>query len=183
MVALALLAGALVPAVAGEVEDLAREAEAKAKAGDTVAAVETLRRAIAVLAAQGPLTLRKVQFIAEPPKGFGIYKTRADNVFKPGEPLIIYAEPIGMGWKTEGRVNRALVAADFEIRTPDGKILGGQKNFGRFEFNSNEQNQEIMTHLTIRLSGAPPGGYVFAATYRDQVSGKTANLTLPFEIK
>ena len=183
MVMLAVLAVSLVPALAGEVENLARDAEAKAKAGDTVAAVETLRRAIGVVMTQGPLTLRKVQFIAEPPKGFGIYKTRADNVFKPGEPLIIYAEPLGMGWKTENGVNRALVAADFEIRTPDGKILGGQKNFGRFEFMSHEQNQEIMTHLTIRLSGAPAGSYEFAATYRDQVSGKSANLTLPFEIK
>jgi hypothetical protein len=183
IVALAVLAGALVSALAGEVEDLAREAEAEAKAGDTLAAVETLRRAIGAVMAQGPLTLRRVQFIAEPPKGFGIYKPRADNVFKPGEPLIIYAEPIGMGWKTENGVNRALVAADFEIRTPDGKILGGQKDFGRFEFMSQEQNQEIMTHLTIRVSGAPAGNYVFAATYRDQVNGKAANLTLPFEIK
>jgi hypothetical protein len=80
MVMLAVLAVSLVPALAGEVENLARDAEAKAKAGDTVAAVETLRRAIGVVMTQGPLTLRKVQFIAEPPKGFGIYKTRADNV-------------------------------------------------------------------------------------------------------
>ena len=86
---LAVLAASLAPVLGGEVEDLAREAEAKAKAGDTVAAVETLRRAIGVVAGQGPLTLRKVQFIAEPPKGFGIYKTRAATGFKPGEPLII----------------------------------------------------------------------------------------------
>jgi hypothetical protein len=181
--ALAVLAGCLVPAFAGEIVDLAREAETKAKAGDPVAAVELLRRATSVMAAQGPLALRRVQFIAEPPNGFGIYKPRADNVFKPGEPLIIYAEPVGMGWKTADGVNHALVAADFEIRTPDGKILGGQKDFGRFEFTSHDQNQEIMTHLTIRLSGAPAGSYVFAATYRDQINGKSANLTLPFEIK
>jgi hypothetical protein len=183
VVTLAVLAGLAMPALAGEVENLAREAEAKAKAGDSIAAVEMLRRAVGVLAAQGPLALRRVQFIAEPPKGFGIYKPRANNLFKSGEPLIVYAEPIGMGWKAEGAMNRALMAADFEIRTPDGKILGGQKDFGRFEFASHDQNQEIMTHLTIRVSGAPAGKYVFAATYRDQVSGKSANLTLPFEIK
>jgi len=182
-VVLAFLAGSLATAFAGEVENLAREAEAQAQAGKHIEAVETLRRATGLLAAQGPLALRRVQFIAERPKGFGIYKPRANNVFKPGEPLIIYAEPIGMGWKAADGVNRALVAADFEIRTPDGKILGGQKNFGRFEFNSHDQNQEIMTHLTIRLSGAPAGDYIFAATYRDQINGKSANLTLPFEIK
>jgi hypothetical protein len=183
MVALAMLAGSFMAGMAGEVADLAREAEAKAKAGDPVAAVEMLRRATGMLAAQGPLALRRVLFVAEPPKGFGIYKPRADNVFKPGEPLIVYAEPVGMGWKAADGMNNALVAADFEIRTPDGKILGGQKDFGRFAFTSHDQNQEVMTHLTIRVSGAPAGKYVFAATYRDQVNGKSANLTLPFEIK
>ena len=183
IIALAMLASTPAPILAGEIEDLAREAEAKAKAGQYIEAVEILRRAIGALAAKGPLTLRRVQFIAEPPKGFGIYRPRDGNVFRPGEPLIVYAEPIGMGWKAADGINRSHIVTDFEIRTPDGKILGGQKDFGRFEFASRDQNQEIMTHLTIRLSGAPAGSYVFGATYRDQVNGKSANLELPFEIK
>jgi hypothetical protein len=104
-------------------------------------------------------------------------------VFRAGEPLIVYAEPVGMGWRTADGVNHAHVAADFEIRTTDGKILGGQKDFGKFEFASRDHNHEIMTHLTIRLSGAPAGRYVFAATYRDQVNGKSASMELPFEIR
>lgn len=88
-----------------------------------------------------------------------------------------------MGWKTADGVNRAHIVTDFEIRTPDEKVLGGQKDFGRFEFASRDKNQEIMTHLTITLSGAPSGQYVFAATYRDQVSSKSATLELSFEIK
>jgi hypothetical protein len=183
MIALAMLATSAGSAFAGEIEDLARDAEAKAKAGRHLDAVETLRRAIGSLTAKGPLTLRRVQFIAEPPKGFGIYQPRANNVFRAGEPLIVYAEPIGMGWKAADGINHAHVATDFEIRTTDGKILGGQKDFGKFEFASRDQNQEIMTHLTIRLSGAPAGRYVFAATYRDQVNGKSAGLELPFEIR
>ena len=183
IVVLAAMAGALGPSLAGEIADLGREAEAKANAGQHIEAVETLRRAIAVLTAKGPLALRRVQFITEPPKGFGIFQRRASNVFKPGEPLIVYAEPVGMGWTSEGGLNNARIATDFEIRSPDGKILGGQRDFGRFDFASHDQNQEIMTHLTIRLTGAPPGRYVFAATYRDQISGKSTTLELPFEIK
>ena len=183
IIVLALLASAPGTSHAGEVEDLARQAEAKANAGQHGEAVDLLRRAIATLTAKAPLTLRRVQFIAEPPKGFGIYKPRANNVFRQGEPLIIYAQPVGVGWKEADGVNQALIVTDFEIRSPDGKILGGQKEFGRFEFASREQNHEIMTHLTITLSGAPAGSYVFAATYRDQVSGKSASLELPFEIR
>jgi hypothetical protein len=183
IVALALWAGSLVPIHAGEIEDLGREAEKQANAGQQLQAVETLRRAINVLTAKGPLALRRVQFITEPPRGFGIYQPRADNVFRPGEPLIVYAEPVGVGWKAEGELNRAQMVTDFEIRTADGKVLGGQKEFGKFEFNSRERNQEIFTHLTITLSGARPGRYVLAATYRDLVNGKSAMLELPFEIK
>src|SRR5688500_9358893 len=107
-------------AFAGEIEDLAREAETKLKAGQHLAAVDALRRAIDVVNAKSPLSLRKVQFSAERPKGFGIYKKRADSVFRRGEPLIVYAEPVGMGWRMEDGLNNALLATDFEIRTPDG---------------------------------------------------------------
>ena len=183
ILALAFLSGSLGLSPAGEIEDLAREAEAKANAGQHIEAVETLRRAVNALVAKSPLALRRVQFISAAPKGFGIYQPRPNNVFRVGEPLIVYAEPVGLAWKVEGAVNHALVVTDFEIRTPDGKILGGQKEFGRFEFTSREQNLEIMTHLTITLSGAPRGSYVFAATYRDQGSSKSAVLELPFEIR
>jgi hypothetical protein len=169
--------------LAGEIEDLAREAEAKASAGQHTEAVETLRRALNLLSSKGPLTLRRVQFIAAPPRGFGIYQPRANNVFRMGEPLIIYAEPVGMGWQMADKLNRAHIVTDFEIRTAEGKVLGGQKEFGRFEFASHEQNQEVMTHLTITLSGAPRGQYVVVATYRDRVANKSANLELPFEIR
>lgn len=183
IIALALLAGSIVAPAAGEIEDLGREAEKQANAGQHLQAIETLRRAINVLAAKGPFLLRNVQFITEPPKGFGIYTPRPNNVFPPGEPLIVLAEPIGMTWKTEGAFNRAAMTTDFAIRTPEGKVLGGQKEFGKFEFNSREINQEIHTHLTITLTGAPRAKYVLVATYRDLIGGKTATLELPFEIK
>lgn len=183
MLAVTFWAGWAGLSLAGEIEDLAREAEAKANAGQHLEAVETLRRALDSLMARGPLALRRVQFISEPPKGFGIYQPRANNVFRAGEPLIVYAEPVGMGWRTEGDVHRAQVVTDFEIRASDGRVLGGQKEFGRFQFDSRERNLEVMTHLTIRLSGAPRGSYVFQAAYRDQVNGKSATLELPFEIR
>jgi hypothetical protein len=183
IIAVALMAAPLAAALAGPVEDLAREAEAQAKAGRHLEAVETLRRAMGVLTDNGPLVLRHVQFIAERPAGFGIYRPRPNNVFRAGEPLIIYAEPVGVGWRTKGDTNQALIATDFEIRTADGKILGGRKDFGRFEFSSHDRNQEIMTHLTITLTGAPVGNYIVEATYRDQINNKSAKLELPFEIR
>jgi hypothetical protein len=183
IIALALLAGCMTPLHAGEIEDLGRAAEKQANAGQHLEAAETLRRALNVLTAKSPLVLRRVQFIKEPPRGFGVYQPRASNVFRPGEPLIVYVEPVGIGWKAEGGINRMLMVTDFDVRTRDGKILGGQKEFGKFEFNSREPQHEIMTHLTITVNGAPPASYVLTATYRDLISGKSATLELPFEIR
>jgi hypothetical protein len=183
IIALALLAGCMIPLHAGEIADLGRAAEKQANAGEHTEAVDTLRRAIDAVLAKGPLVLRRVQFITEPPRGFGIYQPRAGNVFRPGEPLIVYAEPVGVGWKADRGVNRTLIVTDFEVRTQDGKLLGGQKEFGKFEFNSREPQHEMMTHLTIRINGAPADRYVLTATYRDLISGKSATLELPFEIR
>lgn len=182
-VVLLLLLAAVASARAGEIEALAREAEAKAAVGQHIEAANALRQAFAVLAAQSPLSLRHAQFVAEPPNGFGIYQPRSGNSFRSGEPLIVYAEPFGMGWRPEGDHFSALLTIDFEIRTPGGEILTGKKEFGRFAFNSRERNLEVMTHLTLNLSGAPAGKYVFGATYHDKVSGKSTSLDLPFEIR
>jgi hypothetical protein len=180
---LLLLLAAVTAARAGEIETLAREAEAKAAAGQHVEAANALRQALTVLAANAPLLLRNVQFVAEAPKGFGIYQPRGGGSFRSGEPLVVYAEPFGIGWKPEGGQFNALLTVDFEIRTPAGDVLTGKKDFGRFAFTSRERNLEIMTHLTLNVSGAPVGDYVFGATYHDKVTGKSATLDLPFQIR
>jgi hypothetical protein len=183
IIALALLAGCMIPLHAGELADLGRQAEKQANSGEHTEAVDTLRRAMDVVMAKGPLVLRRVQFITEPPRAFGVYQPRASNVFRPGESLIVYAEPVGVGWKAEGGISRMLIVTDFDVRTRDGKILGGQKEFGKFEFSSRVPHHELMTHLTITVNGAPAASYVLSATYRDLISGKSATLELPFEIR
>jgi hypothetical protein len=169
---------------AGEIADLARDAEAKLQAGKSVEAIGNLQRALRLAHDQSPLVLRKAVFVSERPAGFGIYKERPDNVFKPGVPLIAYVEPVGIGWaKQDGGTFHSLLTVDFEIRSPDGEILTGKRDFGRFEFTSREQNTEVMTDLTLSLTGAPPGKYVFGVIYHDKTTGKSASVDLPFEIK
>ncbi len=180
---LALLC-ALGSARAGEIVDLARSAEALLQSGQNVEAIDTLRRALRIANDQSPLALRKAVFVAEPPQGFGIYKERPNNVFRQGEPLVAYVEPIGIGWtKGDGGTFHSLLTVDFEIRSPSGEILAGKRDFGRFEFTSREQNTEIMTHLTLNLTGARAGKYVFGVLYHDKTTGKSASADLPFEIK
>ena len=181
---LALLFGlAGIAAQAGEIEALAREAEAKAQAGQHVEAFNALRHALTALNANAPLGFRKAIFVAKPPQGFGLYEPRPDVAFRRGEPLIVYTEPIGLGWRPEGERFSAQFTVDFELRSPKGEILTGQKEFGKFGFDSRERNLDVMAHLNINLTGAPAGDYVFAATFHDKVSGKQASFDLPFSIK
>jgi hypothetical protein len=178
-----LLAGTTIVS-AGEITDLAKDAEAKLQAGKSIEAIETLRRAVALADARTPLTFRKAVFVAETPIAFGVYKPRAGNVFNAGEPLIAYLEPVGMGWAPQdGALFHSLLTADFEIRSPDGQVLAGKREFGRFEFVSHEQNKEIRTDVTVNLTGASAGKYVLGVTYHDTVTGKSANFDLPFEIR
>ena len=155
----------------------------QAGADPSIAAIESARAATIAALKAAPLGFRRVLFVADAPGGFGAYEPRPDNVFKPGEPLVVYTEPIGIAWKQEGNVFSSKLVVDFELRSPDGKVLGGQKGFGEFAFTAREPAIDYMAHVTINLTGAPAGAYILGLTVRDTNSGKSATTDLPFEIK
>src|SRR5690606_31759599 len=45
-----------------------------------------------------PLTFRKALF-ATRIEAFGVYTAKDGNSFRPGEPIIVYAEPVGYGYR------------------------------------------------------------------------------------
>ena len=49
-----------------------------------------------------PLTQKTVVFVTRKPSAYGAYEVRPNNVFKPNEPVLTYAEPVGYLWKTVG---------------------------------------------------------------------------------
>src|SRR5216684_3092138 len=143
------------------------------------------RRYAALLEAweRTPLTVRRALFVADHPHGFGLYKERASDVFKPGEALVTYAEPVGFGAKDAG--NGLLefgFAVDFVIKSPDGQILTGQQDFARLTQQSHVRNLEFMLVLTLNVTGAPPGDYVVEYKLRDISGDKSTSFQLPFKI-
>lgn len=170
-------------AFAEKLTDLAQQAETDAKVGKPLNAYEAMRKATHQVWDAGPLLFRKAVFVAGTASGFGIYDPRSNNVFKPGEKLVIYAEPIGFKWQAKDGLQHALLVADIVIRTEGGDVVASQKNFGEFWFDSREQNMEVMTVLTIDFPGAPAGKYVQEVRFKDKMSDKTGKFELPFEIK
>jgi len=170
-------------AFAEKLTDLAQQAEIDTKVGKHLNAYEAMRKATLQVWDAGPLLFRKAVFVAGTASGFGIYDPRSNNVFKPGEKLVIYAEPIGFKWQAKDELQHALLVADIVIRAEDGNVVASQKNFGEFKFDSREQNMEVMTVLTIGFPGAPAGKYVQEVRFIDKMSDKTGKFELPFEIK
>ena len=155
---------------------------AAAETPPSLADIDVLQRAVTDAWEKTPMTTRRALFIAEPAENFGNFKERGSNVFKPGEKLVAYAEPVGYMWKANGAAFDFGVAVDFLVKSPEGKILAGQENFARFVKSSRAKLQEFMLTLTLSLDGAPSGDYVVEYKLRDINSSKATTISLPFKI-
>ena len=159
-------------------------AVASAARAQSLEEVDRREAAVAEAWQKTPLTFRRAVFVAERPKGFGQFVERKSNVFKPGEKLVAYVEPVGYGWKDigDGHVEFGF-DVDFLVKSSDGKILTGQENFAKLAETSQRRNREFMVTLTMSVSGAPAGDYVLEYKLRDIASDKSAVIDLPFTIE
>jgi len=162
---------------------LALIAFASAAQAQTVAEIDKRDGAVFEAWQKTPLAVRHVTFVDGHPDGFGEYQARADSVFKPGEKLVAYAEPIGYGWKDDGGGFYSFgFHVDFKIWDAAGKLIGEQKNFADLAQKSHARNREFMLVLTLSLSGAPAGDYVLEYTLRDITGDRSTSFKLPFNI-
>ena len=130
-----------------------------------------------------PLSFTHALFVAGAPAGFGIYTARPDGPFKAGEKLIVYAEPVGYGWKDKGDGTYDFgFDVDLALKSPDGTVLTQQKSFAHLPINSHAKNHEFMLTLTLDVTGADPGQYVLEYTVHDLASNKSAVISLPFTL-
>jgi hypothetical protein len=169
----------------GEANDNPQSAAATDQA-TTDKAIETINAARALTAealSSAPLGFRRILFVRDVPDGFAAYQPRGNNIFTPDEPLIVYTEPIGVAWTKEGDEFSTKLSVDFEIRSPDGKVLAGQRGFGEFALSAREPPLDFMTHVKLDVTGAPAGDYILGLTRHDTKSGKSTTADLPFEIK
>jgi hypothetical protein len=185
---LALLSTAFVLALAGsaaaqEITAKAQEAEALLDQGKAVEAIGALDEAQGAIWEKAPLSFRRALWVAEKRSGYGVYNPRENDVFTPGVPMLVYAEPIGFGWNQSGEIWRTDLVADVAIRTKEGKQLFAQDEFQKLQLASRVRNREFMVNFTYTLSGIMPGDYLLETTLRDQVTGKKGSFTLPFSVR
>ena len=130
-----------------------------------------------------PLTIRRALFIKGEPRGFGLYEERGSKEFKKGEKIVVYAEPVGFGWKDAGKGMFELgFVVDFHIKSRAGEVLAEKENFMRIATESHTRNLEFMVVLTLNMSSAPAGDYVVEYKLHDIASDKTAVFEMPFKV-
>jgi hypothetical protein len=170
-------------AMAQEISRKAGEAEKLLAQGKVAEAIAALDEAAAQLWDKAPLGFRRALWVTEKGSGFGAYNPRENAVFSSGAPMLVYAEPVGFGWRQSGELWRNDLVADLTIKTTDGKQLFHQNEFQKLEWASRVRNREFMLNFTYRVSGIPKGEYLLETTVRDQVTGKKGSFVLPFTIR
>lgn len=171
------------PASAGEVADMAASAEKQAAKGDHAAAIQTMRQALLKVWSQSKLAVKNPNFVARKASGYGIFDARPSNVFNTGEKILVYVEPVGYKWSEKDGIFRSNLTADVQLKSADGKVLGGQEGFGQFNLASRVQNTEYYISLTYSFTGVAPGKYIVGTILHDKIGGTSTSFDLPFEIK
>ncbi|TCQ09641.1 hypothetical protein C8J34_10236 [Rhizobium sp. PP-F2F-G36] len=171
-------------ALAGPLVDAATRAEQMATAGDVAGARTAIRNAVSDFSAGLPFAVGTATFVASDPSGFGMFEPRPNSIFKPGEKIVAYLEPMGLTWKPAQVPDKmeTRFTVDFDLLDAGGTVLGSQKAFGNFTFTGVSKNAEIFATLTLDVSEAPVGSYVLRYHLDDTNSGRTAAVDLPFSI-
>ena len=169
-------------AFAGEISDRAAEAEKALQAGDGAGALEKFRGAEDALWQAMPLAVQNVKQV-DTASGFGIYSERASHIYKPGEKVVLYMEPVGYGYGSDGLGNSQIaLSVDLTVLSESGEALGTFEKIGSVQVASRSHNRELFFKLDLSLDGLPPGKYRCNFLMHDQNSNKTAPFTTDIEI-
>lgn len=183
LAALALLvSGGMVQA--GPAADKAAESERLLAAGKALQAWQVMDEATLAIWEKLPLTIAKALFVVGDPQGYGIYNPRESSVFKPGDTLVVYVEPVGFGHAYANGVYTIALRADLVLKDKaSGRILFKREGFGDFRLNSRKPNREFFLKLSIDLNNAPEGDFLLTIPIIDKVKGQKAEFTLPFSVR
>ena len=170
------------PALAGELLDAAAKAEQLMAQGEFNAVLSALDNARDSVWEATPMAVRNAIFTAADPQGFGVYDIKQGSTFKRSNPIIIYAEPVDYGFGRDGEIYVIDLGLDFVIKSPDGKILAQQENFGSLTLRSRVPNKEFMAKLTYDFSGLPAGDYQVTTNMKDKNSDKSTEFAMKFDL-
>ncbi len=146
-----------------------------------MAELNRLDEEIAKIWANSPLAFRNVSLV-NGVEGFGDFERRTSDTFKAGEPLTVYAEPVGFNYVlANGRYSFAL-GADLSLESSAGQIIVQGENLFSIDDSSRVPIREFHMVLSINLPDIKAGAYKAVFLVRDMNSNKTGSFSVPFRI-
>ncbi len=103
--------------------------------------------------------------------------------FQSGDPLTVYAEPVGFAYKEMDGTYAIDLSVDFELRNTTGQVLASQDSYTALHTVSFNLIREYQTSLSFNLKGLQAGNYVLKVQFNDENSGKSGSFELPFSLK
>jgi len=179
------VAASIALAVSSQAETLVDHATKAANliaAGKTAEALEEATRVRDLAWDAAPIAFTTATFVDGKPAGYGQYTPRASTVFKPGDAITIYAEPVGYGYGRDGAQYLIDLDADIELQTPQGQILVREESFTRLSGKGLRPIREFQVSFSIALDGLTAGDYVLVTRLKDAHGDKTGSFSLPFSI-
>lgn len=180
----ALLGLLTYPAQAGPVVDAATSIEGKLGNGDPAGALSAAGDLFGQIWDKTPsLGFTQATLVAENATGYGVYNPRPTNVFKKGEPILIYCEPYGFGYGAPGAgLYSVNLFVDLQVLDASGNQLANAPDATEYNMTSRHQNREVQANITYTLDGIQPGRYTLVTTLRDKNSSKSGSFQTAIEI-
>ncbi len=172
------------PTHAGPISENAAEAEKLAKSGAPEEALAKFHAAEDAFWQAIPLTVVNLKHVRSA-GGFGIYAERPDHVYKPDEKIMLYMEPVGFSYGSDGLGNNTIaLSVDSALYSSSGKKIGSSKTISQVNAATRAKNREIFLNLGISPNEEklPAGRYRVELILTDNNSSKSVTFSTDFEI-
>ncbi len=115
--------------------------------------------------------------------GYGQYTPLASAEFSDGQPLNVYAEPVGYSFNKTDEGLSYKVTASYRLLNTTGQVLAAGEDIASFSGVARSPKRELPASLTFQFGGLPAGEYTLETTFTDGVGGKSGTFSLPFNIR
>ncbi|MDQ0324849.1 hypothetical protein J2R99_000698 [Rhodopseudomonas julia] len=161
--------------------DLGEKAAEALEKGDTVAALDRLEEASDIIWHEGPLAFRKALAVSSA-EGFGDYVPSPHNRYRPGETMLVYAEPVAFTYVPQDGQHLVAMDVDLTISNLTGQVIAEGRKVFSIKTAVAAPKRDFNVVLSYPVPTLQPGNYRAEFTFHDTENAKTAGFSIPLEI-